>query len=323
MVSKQDMLASHQYRPFVACSDARSSPCIADHLSSPTGSNGVGSDVPEYSSQFAFPVSASNSPLHPPPLSPVISAHAASGSAMGNGHGHHHHHHLHHHAVSSSAHGLGMASVPNSPFALTGGGGSPFGMHLASPGHGGPYQGQSVFQHHALSHAHAASSMAGHMVGSASPLHTDLGAPSHSPPPAMARSPAMNRFGGGFAGQFSPFTNHAAAASPFRPGLSAAPHSSSPYGMLSAHHAHSSHHSGGGVLKLEPPSNDPDYFMNLEENEGLTDLYAAQRVAASSDDHAAKGVDGPNFASAWPDDSDNIFSAANISASPPVATDSK
>lgn len=271
-------------------------------------------DVPssgDYSSSFAYPPSASNSPMHQPPLSPIPSTHANQAS-----HHHQQHHHLHAAAAGSALIG-GMASVPNSPFAL-GGSASPYGM-IASPA----FQSarESVYhQHHALTTpSHHSTIPQANILGSASPMQDIHGAHhqlSHSPPALSVASrlgSPMHRFGGGY----SPFTQ----SSPFRPGGGVggglAGHTSSPYGLhlhAASHHAASSSPPNGQVImKLEPPSNDPDYFMNLEENEGLTDLYAHRLPPAAAADETNKQSSAPD---GWPDEADNIFSTTTPSPQP-------
>jgi hypothetical protein len=263
----------------------------------PLSSEGPGGavDAPHYDnpSSFAFPASASNSPLHPPPMSPVIAQPPPGTQAM-----------------------LGMASVPSSPFALTTG--SPYDM-LTSPNLNHAHT-QSVYAQHALA-GHTQSQAA--LGGGASPMH-DLSSsshhPSHSPPalvPGRIGSP-LHRFGYGV-GSLSPFAA-AHSGSPFRPGMQV--HAASPYG-LHAHHSHATPSSSSappsGLLKLEPPSNDPDYFMNLEENEGLTDLYAGgQRGNGTASDGSKPLSSSSQAENGWPSnspaDEDNIFAQSGATS---------
>lgn len=147
------------------------------------------------------------------------------------------------------------------------------------------------------------------------------------------------RYSYGSSSSFSPFPSHS-HSSPYRVHGSPVPmhslaHAHSPYsgGVGVGGGAANGAGGGGSLIKLEPPAADPDYFMNLEEGEGLSDLYASTAGAGSS--AAATGAAsaaGPTVggggeskrassdtvgAPAWPDDADNIF--ADIHASPTPA----
>ena len=319
------------------------------------------SNQTEFTNAFTFPPSASNSPLHAPPLSPVLSSRtnmnsvsslavpSPSGSlgvgvssAISPSPNHHHHHHQHMMG--------GLSSTPNSPFALTAGS-SPYAM-LASPGFGTGSNTPSVYQHHSLGLSQSAfpansaspmrplngpspirgvgsvggpnnSNSSPHAVGGHSLSDLSSIGPANSPTPGIKQirhgSP-MQRFAYSSAGQYSPIlmsnnnnnNNNPNSASPFRAVLSNS--HNSPFGIHSHSHSHS-HPSAltistplqqpiSTLMKLESPSNDPDYFMNLDEHEGLTDLYSIGRSRTRTDDKTPPDD--------WqsPPDEDNIFADA-------------
>jgi hypothetical protein len=209
--------------------------------------------------------SGASSPMHPlrPPMSPVMSTTGdlAGQHAEGGRQGMMQ-------AGTSVGGGLGMTSVPSSPFPIHGGGGSSWPYNLASPGYnhqqlhpgipGGARTLLHSADHHPLSHLH----------------------PSHSPTPlagaSRLNSPALSRI---YSNTHSPYHGHTSAIGGgmvFRPGMmiSGSPLLSSVGGGA----ASAGGQSIGGVMKLEPPSNDPDYYMNLDADEGLTDLYSNHRA---------------------------------------------
>ena len=305
----------------------------------------------------SLPPSASTSPLHlhAPPLSPMISASAAASSHHGHlGHtassAQHHHHGLSPlpsgQTDHSKKHGAfaGSPSHPNLYHAMQQARGPMAGAGSSTYARLSAAHGSTVASAHDPHHAAGGGGGNGQLLSS--PLHHHLD-PLSSPPPSQLHSSSLGAPGGvGGPSHGSSRVNSPAILRHYAHYAHSPLHAHSPYRGSSATvggvigqtsspfpagsggavppastllHAHHGLSGSGAAAAASPPPHDADFFMNIHENEGLSDLYAnaagpnlnASGAAASASGTGSATVGTGSMSaplvSQWPEEDDNIF----------------